>query len=121
MVTCTNANLQHELSRTLTNYSAMLQLNGLFPLTKYDFEELFLRNNANPMLQPIQALEHRTFKKMIDIAARATNGVTVPSRKVTRQEIIDMFKTQMTNLKERLNVVSIWLIIIRETDRSFAE
>jgi hypothetical protein len=41
---------------------------------------------------------------MINVAARATNGVIIPDRKVTREEIIDMFKKQMTALKERLNV-----------------
>ena len=41
---------------------------------------------------------------MIDIASRATRGVKLPSRKQTRKEIIRQFKTQMTALKERLNV-----------------
>jgi hypothetical protein len=41
---------------------------------------------------------------MINIAARATNGITIPNRKATRREILDMFKNQMTHLKERLNV-----------------
>jgi hypothetical protein len=41
---------------------------------------------------------------MINIAARATNGVIIPDRKVTREEIIEMFKKQMTALKERLHV-----------------
>jgi hypothetical protein len=41
---------------------------------------------------------------MIDIAARATNGVTIPNQKATWQEIMQMFKSQLTHLKERLNV-----------------
>lgn len=43
-------------------------------------------------IQPIQSLEH------------ATNGVVVPTRKATRDEIINMFKAQLTKLKEHLNV-----------------
>lgn len=56
------------------------------------------------LLQPIQALEHPVFRNMIDIAARATEGVKIPNRKQTRREIIDMFKCNMTKLRERLNV-----------------
>ena len=41
---------------------------------------------------------------MIHVAARATNGVVVPNRKVTRAEIIDLFKKQLSHLRERLNV-----------------
>ncbi|KIM74771.1 hypothetical protein PILCRDRAFT_79704, partial [Piloderma croceum F 1598] len=54
--------------------------------------------------QPIQALEHPAFQKMIGIAARATNGIIIPNRKATRQEIMNMFKNQLIHLKERLNV-----------------
>jgi hypothetical protein len=46
---------------------------------------------------------------MIQIAARATNGVTIPNRKATREEIMTMFKNQLTHLKERLNVSHIIL------------
>jgi hypothetical protein len=41
---------------------------------------------------------------MIATASRATNGVKIPNRKATRQEIIDLFKRQLLNLKERMNV-----------------
>ena len=41
---------------------------------------------------------------MIDIASRATKRVIVPDRRVTRREIMDLFKTQMTHLRTRLNV-----------------
>jgi hypothetical protein len=41
---------------------------------------------------------------MIDIAARATNGVIVPNRKTTRREIMNLFKKNLSNLRERLNV-----------------
>ena len=53
--------------------------------------------------QPIQALEHPQFKKMIDIASRATKGVNVPSRKVTRSHIIRYFKDHLMKLKTRLS------------------
>ncbi|KAG2113946.1 uncharacterized protein F5147DRAFT_744119 [Suillus discolor] len=54
--------------------------------------------------QPIQAVDHPSFKNMIDVAARATNGVILPNRNATRREIMDLFKKQMSKLKERLNV-----------------
>jgi hypothetical protein len=41
---------------------------------------------------------------MIDIAARATSRVLLPDGKATRAAIINMFKAQMTKLKERLAV-----------------
>ncbi|KAG2067040.1 hypothetical protein BDR04DRAFT_986365, partial [Suillus decipiens] len=53
--------------------------------------------------QPIQAFEHPKFKEMIDIAAQATNGVKILGRKATQAEIIQMFKTHLTKLKEKLN------------------
>ena len=55
-------------------------------------------------VQPIQALEHPAFQKMVGIAARATNGIIIPNRKATRQEIMNMFKNQLIHLKKRLNV-----------------
>ncbi|KAG2098456.1 uncharacterized protein F5147DRAFT_557572, partial [Suillus discolor] len=54
--------------------------------------------------QPIQALDHPNFHKLVDVASRATNGVKIPDRKVTRAEIIAMFQKQMKHLRERLNV-----------------
>jgi hypothetical protein len=41
---------------------------------------------------------------MIGIAARATKGITIPNRKSTRGEIMSMFGTQMTHLKNIFNV-----------------
>jgi hypothetical protein len=41
---------------------------------------------------------------MIDIASRAMNGVAIPSRKTTREEIVDMFARRMDNLKAHLKV-----------------
>jgi hypothetical protein len=54
--------------------------------------------------QPLQALEHPAFKKMIDTSARATKGVKTPNRKQTRLDIITLFRNQMKRLKDRLNV-----------------
>ena len=41
---------------------------------------------------------------MVDIAARATNGVQLPGRRQTRRAIIDLFKQNLTNLRKRLLV-----------------
>jgi hypothetical protein len=52
---------------------------------------------------------------MVDVASRATNGVKVPDRRQTRQEILDLFKRQMAHLKEKLNVCIhslLWYILI---------
>ncbi|KAJ7465566.1 hypothetical protein FB451DRAFT_1041388 [Mycena latifolia] len=54
--------------------------------------------------QPIDALSHPKFKAMIDIAARATQGVAIPNRQQTRAEIIKLFHDQMDKLKIRLHV-----------------
>ena len=54
--------------------------------------------------KPIQALEHPTFKEMIAVAARSTCGVVIPSTKVTCAYIIKLFKKNLTNLQERINV-----------------
>ena len=62
------------------------------------------RNSDLGFGQPIHALEHPAFRNMINIAARATDGVKIPGRKQTRQEIIDMFKARLTELRNRLRV-----------------
>ncbi|KAG6892438.1 hypothetical protein C0992_000495 [Termitomyces sp. T32_za158] len=54
--------------------------------------------------QPIGALEHPKFHQMIDVASRAKNGVTIPNRHQTREEIMNSFKKQMNHLRTRLNV-----------------
>lgn len=41
---------------------------------------------------------------MIDIAARATHGITIPNRKATRKYIIELFKKNLTDLRNRLAV-----------------
>ena len=41
---------------------------------------------------------------MIDVAARARDGVNIPGRKQARNEILKAFKDQLITLRERLNV-----------------
>ncbi|KAF5337979.1 hypothetical protein D9758_014306 [Tetrapyrgos nigripes] len=52
--------------------------------------------------QPINAIHHPKFQNMIDIAAQATNGVKIPGRKATRRAIIDLFKKNISALRQRL-------------------
>ncbi|KAJ7257844.1 hypothetical protein C8J57DRAFT_1074314 [Mycena rebaudengoi] len=54
--------------------------------------------------QPLDAMNHPKFKEMIDIAARSHNGVKIPGRKTTREEILRLFQRQMENLRVRLHV-----------------
>ncbi|KZT06564.1 uncharacterized protein LAESUDRAFT_653395, partial [Laetiporus sulphureus 93-53] len=54
--------------------------------------------------QLIQALEHASFKKMIDVAACTINGVEIPNCKQSHHQVIDMFHQQMMKLRERLTV-----------------
>ncbi|KAJ7760273.1 hypothetical protein DFH07DRAFT_740800, partial [Mycena maculata] len=62
--------------------------------------------------QPLGALEHPKFIEMINIAARATNGVKIPGRKSTRDEIMALFNQQLSSLRTRFRVsVQIFLII----------
>ncbi|KAJ6616075.1 hypothetical protein B0H10DRAFT_1800191, partial [Mycena sp. CBHHK59/15] len=53
---------------------------------------------------PIDALEHPKFVNMIDIASRAKDGVRIPGKKATRDEIKDLFQQRMAALKKKLNV-----------------
>ncbi|KAK6969475.1 putative AC transposase [Favolaschia claudopus] len=53
--------------------------------------------------QPIDALENPKFVNMIDIAARAKNGVRLPKKKATRKGIINLFQERMDNLRKKLN------------------
>ncbi|KAF4621739.1 hypothetical protein D9613_012159 [Agrocybe pediades] len=41
--------------------------------------------------QPIACAEHLAFKKMIEVAARATKGVKIPGRKKTKDAIMEEF------------------------------
>ncbi|KAG1864065.1 hypothetical protein C8R48DRAFT_573262, partial [Suillus tomentosus] len=49
--------------------------------------------------QPIQAVDHPSFKNMINIAACATNSVVLLNCNAMRRDIMDLFKTPMTKLK----------------------
>jgi hypothetical protein len=55
-------------------------------------------------LQPIAAFEHPAFQRMMHIASRATRGITLLNRKQTRDRVVSLFKSQMNDLKRRLNV-----------------
>ncbi|KAI6004192.1 hypothetical protein EDD15DRAFT_2156344 [Pisolithus albus] len=55
--------------------------------------------------EPVHALQHPAFEKMISIASKATNGVDIPTWKQTRQKIIDLFKTNLRNLRKHLQVL----------------
>jgi trans-aconitate methyltransferase len=66
--------------------------------------KVILSSNLVLSIQPLQALEHPKFKDMIDLAARATNGVKISGRKATQAEIKRMFKEHLTRLKAKLNV-----------------
>ncbi|KAJ7161576.1 hypothetical protein C8R46DRAFT_820955, partial [Mycena filopes] len=54
--------------------------------------------------KPLDALEHPKFHNMIDVAARAKNGVRIPGRKSTRVEIIETFNRRLDQLRAKLNV-----------------
>ncbi|KAJ7083048.1 hypothetical protein C8R43DRAFT_832236, partial [Mycena crocata] len=54
--------------------------------------------------QPLDALTHPKFVEMIDVAARAHDGVKIPGRKATREEILNLFHQQMENLRVRIHV-----------------
>ena len=49
-------------------------------------------------------MEHPTFRRVINLACRARNGVKIPSRKATRKELIDMLNKYFLDLAERLKV-----------------
>jgi hypothetical protein len=51
--------------------------------------------------QPIAAFEHPKFREMVNIAARATNGVKIPNRKATRRAVINLFKKNLYHLRTR--------------------
>lgn len=55
-------------------------------------------------MQPLQAFDHPSFQKMIDIAARATKDINIPNRKATRKHIIEVFKKNLDQLRIRFSV-----------------
>ncbi|KZT08272.1 uncharacterized protein LAESUDRAFT_649515, partial [Laetiporus sulphureus 93-53] len=54
--------------------------------------------------QPISALEHPAFKKMIQLASRAKGVIKISRRSTTRREIINLFHQHLRDLKRRLTV-----------------
>jgi hypothetical protein len=71
---------------------------------EYSIVALIVHRSLIPSTQPIQAFKSPEFKKMVNIASRATRSVTLPSPKVMRARIIHTFKQQMFMLKKRLMV-----------------
>jgi hypothetical protein len=66
------------------------------------------------LFQPIQTFGNAKFKAMLDIASRATKGITIPTPRKMRTKIIHSFKQKMYLLRERLNVrVSFILDLLR--------
>jgi hypothetical protein len=59
------------------------------------------------LCQPIAALEHPSFKKMINVVALATNGIKTLGHKYTRILIINTFKEHMVKLRPQLLVSQI--------------
>ena len=72
----------------------------------------FLSIADHLLLQPIQALNHATFKSMLDIASQVTKGVSLLTPKKTRDCIIHMFKQKMYLLQDRLNVCILLFTIL---------
>ncbi|KAI0747446.1 hypothetical protein BC629DRAFT_1244000, partial [Irpex lacteus] len=54
--------------------------------------------------QPLSAIDHPKYRAMIELAARSTEGVTIPSRKSARVQIMKLFNDDMVALSKRLNV-----------------
>ncbi|KAI5997110.1 hypothetical protein EDD15DRAFT_2163017 [Pisolithus albus] len=54
--------------------------------------------------QPIHILQNPVFQQMINLASRANHSVKIPTLKQTRQSIIDLFKSKLRELRERLQV-----------------
>ncbi|KAJ3505119.1 hypothetical protein NMY22_g17694 [Coprinellus aureogranulatus] len=53
--------------------------------------------------QPLDALSHPKFHHMIDVASRASNGVKIPEKRATRENIIRRFKKNVAELTEKFN------------------
>lgn len=61
---------------------------------------------------------------MINLTSRATNSVTIPTRKDTRQKVVDLFKHHLLDLRKRLTVSLVQvhdprsrLILLTRTER----
>ena len=58
----------------------------------------------HPPTQPIQVLQHPSFRHMIHVAAGPENGVEIADHHQTHQTIINMFVERLTALRENLTV-----------------
>ncbi|KAI6119784.1 hypothetical protein EV401DRAFT_1800013, partial [Pisolithus croceorrhizus] len=54
--------------------------------------------------QPIHALQHPAFTKMVKIASHTKNGIKIPSCRQTCQAVIDLFKTRLLDLHKCFSV-----------------
>ncbi|KAJ3990670.1 hypothetical protein F5050DRAFT_1534077, partial [Lentinula boryana] len=97
--------LENKLSQSSLD-DVVVKLDCKIPAVPYT-EENFARAAFEWLVatdQPLWALQNKTFQKMIEIASRASSGVKIPSHKLTRQGIMDMFWEIMRSLKDRLHV-----------------
>ncbi|KAJ3979338.1 hypothetical protein F5890DRAFT_1421504, partial [Lentinula detonsa] len=97
--------LENKLSQSSLD-DVVVKLDCKIPAVPYT-EENFARAAFEWLVatdQPLWALQNKTFHKMIEIASRASSGVKIPSCKLTRQGIMDMFWEIMRSLKNRLHV-----------------
>ncbi|KAF6744250.1 hypothetical protein DFP72DRAFT_826137, partial [Ephemerocybe angulata] len=56
--------------------------------------------------QPIEALSHPRFHEMIEVAARATDGVKIPEKRAVRESILRHFRNSVKELRDRLNIAT---------------
>ncbi|EIM90991.1 uncharacterized protein STEHIDRAFT_48545, partial [Stereum hirsutum FP-91666 SS1] len=54
--------------------------------------------------QPLRVFQHPKFKRIIELASRAKNGIKIPSEKATRKQIIDCWYQHLRWLRKHLNV-----------------
>lgn len=87
------------------NFSRKLQYSGWSKPIKFIIFYLHTSESDHScILQPVSAFEHPSFQNMIHVASQATHGVKIPNWKQTHEEIISLFKAQMNNLEDWLNV-----------------
>ncbi|KAJ3738980.1 hypothetical protein DFH05DRAFT_1408068, partial [Lentinula detonsa] len=67
--------------------------------------------------QSLWVLEHPAFRKMIDVASRATHGVKLPKRKVARKEIMNMFWKFLCDIKARFSVHPVFCFLFIAASR----
>ncbi|KAF8166190.1 hypothetical protein BJ912DRAFT_245701 [Pholiota molesta] len=82
------------------------------PVAPYS-HELFQRVAVEWLVstnQPLSAMDDEKFKEMIQLAARAPNGVIIPQRQSNRKYIIDLFMKNIEGLRNRLATKSVRLI-----------